>query len=201
MTATNHTLIIEKGRTLEQVVRWESEPFLYAEIANISNSSPVVITTTTPHGIPDGWRVAIVGAKGLTSLNSTSNPPAVKDFRRAAARTVNSIEFNALSTALDPLYTTGGSIQFYTPVLLGGYTARLSIKNRVGGTLLLSMTSTNGKIVLDNVNSKITITLTPAETAAITWKSGVYDLELESPTGVVTAILTGSVSIMQEVTT
>lgn len=201
MAATNHTIVIQKGRTLEEIVRWEAEPFLYAEIASISNSSPVVITTTAPHGIPDGWRVAVVGARGLTSLNAVNNPPKDKDFRRASARTTTAIEFNAISTALDPICTAGGSLQFYTPVPLIGYEARMSIKTKVGGTLLMSLTSTNGKITLDNVNSRIVISMTAIETAAIAWKGGVYDLELESPLGVVTAVLTGAVAVTQEVTT
>ena len=201
MAATPFDLVIEQGRTLEQVVRWETEPFLYAQIQSISNSAPVTIETVAPHGIPDGWRVAVVGAKGLTSLNSVGNPPKPKDFIRASAKTVTSIEFNAISTALEPTYSGGGALQFYSPASLAGCSARMDIKNKVGGVVLLGLTSLNGKLVLDAVNYRITILLSAAETAALTWKKGVYDLELESPSGVVTAILTGSVTVSQEVTT
>ena len=201
MAATSFDLVIERGRTLEQVVRWETEPFKFAPIKNISNSTPVVIETINPHGIPDGWRVAVVGAKGLTSLNAVGNPPKPKDFVRASAKTVTAIELNSLSTELEDTYQSGGSLQFYTPVPLDGYTARLSIKNKVGGNLLLSMTTANAKIVLDTAMYLITLKLSAAETAALTWSKGVYDLELESPLGTVTAILTGTVSVTAEVTT
>ena len=39
------------------------------------------------------------------------------------------------------------------------------------------------------------------DTDDFTWKTGVYDLEMVSAAGAVTAILTGKVSVTREVTT
>ena len=83
---------------------------------------------------------------------------------------------------------------------LTSYTARMSIKDKVGGTELLSLTTEGLQIIVDNSSKTIKLDLDATETAAITWKKGVYDLELVSPGGVVTALLYGSVSVTPEVT-
>lgn len=201
MAATYFDLTIEQGRTLEQVVCWESEPFVFAEIASISNSAPVQIVTTAPHGLPDGWRVAVVAAKGLASLNASKNPPVAADFRRAIVRSATSIEFNPISTASDPAYTSGGYIQWYTPVSLSACIARLQVKTKAGGETLLSLTTTNGGILLDDVLKTITLKLSATASSLLTFTKGVYDLEIEDAAGVVTSVLTGAVKVVKEITT
>jgi hypothetical protein len=80
-----------------------------------------------------------------------------------------------------------------------GYTARMQVRQtRPSTTVLLSATTENGKLVIDGSNGKVTISL--SATAAITWLTGVYDLELASPGGVVTRLIEGSVTVSQEVT-
>jgi hypothetical protein len=56
-------------------------------------------------------------------------------------------------------------------------------------------------IVLNTALHTITLTISATDTAAFAWKKGVYDLELVSASGVVTALLTGSVTVTKEVTT
>lgn len=201
MAATLFNLDIPRGRTLDQVVRWESEPWIHAHIIAINNAVPVEITTQAAHGIPDGWNVAVVGAKGLISLNAIGNPPKAKDFRKATLKNTVKIEFNGISTALDPVYQIGGFLQWYTPVSLAGCVGRMTIKDKVGGAVLLEMTTVNNRIVLNDTNKTIRLKLTATETAALAFNKGVYDLEIEDAGGVVTAILTGSVNVLSEVTT
>lgn len=202
MPATNLKLVIQKGRTFTQPLRWEKEPFLFATITNISNSAPIVIETEQAHGIPPGWRVAVVGAKGMTLLNAKGNPPAVKDFRKVSTPTLNTVEFNAYSSALEDSYQGGGYLQFYTPVDLSGVQVRMSIKDEVGGTELLHLdNSVGGLIEVDNLNKAITIRLPATDTAAYTWGEGVYDLEAEDADGVVTQLFYGTVVVVDEVTT
>jgi len=193
-------LVITQGKTFEQFVRWESEPFLFTPILAISNTAPVRITTGV-HGIPDGWRVAVVDAGGLTELNAANNPPKASDFRKATVPDTTHIEFNPLSAVEYGTFSAGGYLQWYTPHDLAGYTARLAIKNKAGGTVLLSLTTENVGIVLDASAKTIKLFISAIGTAALTWKTGVYDLELVSPAGVVTALLTGSVSVTPEITT
>jgi hypothetical protein len=82
-----------------------------------------------------------------------------------------------------------------------GYTARMQVRQtRPSTTVLLSATTENGKLVIDGSNGKVTISLSATDTSAITWLTGVYDLELISGSGVVTRLIEGSVTVSQEVT-
>lgn len=202
--AKKKDLVIEQGRTFNQIVRWGTEPIIYKAITAITQAAPVRITSAS-HGIPDGWEVAIVSVKGMTQINA-STPPKDKEFVRATKIDSNTIELNSVNSSEFKAYTSGGYIQFATPVDLAGFTGRMKIKDKVGGTVLAStdVVDTPADIItvtLDNVDKTITIEISAADTEQITWKKGVYDLELESGTGVVTALLTGAVSVVQEVTT
>lgn len=194
-------LAIVQGSTFSQTLRWETLPFMFAKIAAISNTAPVRITTQASHGILDGWRVAVVDAEGLTELNAASNPPKTSDFHQATVVDTTHIEFNPISAAGFEAYTSDGYLQWYTPHTLAGYTARMAIKNKVGGTVLLSLTTENGGIELDDSAKTITLNISATDTAALTWTTGTYDLEMVSSTGVVTSLMTGSVSVTKEVTT
>lgn len=194
-------LAIVQGSTFSQTLRWGTLPFLFATISAISNTAPVRITTTGAHGILDGWRVAVVDAEGLTELNAASNPPKATDFRQATLVDTTHIEFNPISAAGFEAYTSDGYLQWYTPHDLTGYTARMAIKNKVGGTVLLSLTTENGGIELDDSAKTITLNISATDTAALTWTTGTYDLEMVSSTGVVTPLMYGSVSVTKEITT
>ena len=194
-------LVITKGKTFAQTVRWETTPYLFAAIAAITNGAPVQITTSTTHNIPDGWRVAVVDAGGLSELNAANNPPKDSDFRQATLVDATKVQFNPLSAVAFETYTTGGYLQWFTPHDLSGYTARLDIKNKVGGTVLLSLTTANSGIVIDSSAKTITLNVSATASAALDWKAGVYDLELVSPTGIVTELLNGSVTVNSEITT
>ena len=198
---TQADLKITQGSTFTQVVRWEVEPYVTAAIESMTKASPVVITTQDAHGLVNGWNVAVVGARGMVELNAKFNPPRGRDFRRATVIDSDTVAFNGISSALFRTYTTGGFLQWLTPKDLTDYTARLTIKDYVGGTALLELTTENGGIAIDNAAKTITLTISAEDTEAIDWTSGVYDLEMISDTDEVTAILTGRVSVSQEITT
>lgn len=85
---------------------------------------------------------------------------------------------------------------------LTGYTARASIKRDAReAAALLELTTANSRIVITALTGLVTLTLTAAETAAITaWTRGVYDLELVSPAGWVTRLCEGAVIVAANVT-
>jgi hypothetical protein len=88
-----------------------------------------------------------------------------------------------------------------TPVNLTGYTARMHVrKTHASDTAVLTLTTENGGITLGGALGTIAILATATQTATITIKSGVYDLELVSGGGTVTRLLEGSVTITPEVT-
>lgn len=198
--ADTKDLQIQQGKTFSLVLRWETEPCVYRAISNIQLSAPARLTVTA-HGVPDGWRCAVTNVKGMTEINAEANNLRDKDYNPVTVIDVNTIEINAINAAGFKAYTSGGVLQFNTPVSLVGYTARMAIKDKVGGTVLLTLTTENSGIALDSTKHTITLTISAAATAALMWKSGKYDLELISPTGIVTALLSGAVIVTKEVTT
>ena len=197
--AATKDLTIEQGKTFSQVVRWESLPIVYKPITAITQAAPVRITAAS-HGLPNGWRVAIVSAKGMTQVNAENTPPKDKDYKLATVVDPNTVELNAVNSAGFKAYTSGGFLQYNTPVSLAGFTARLSIKDKIGGTQLLSLTTENSGITIDDSAKTITLSISATASAALTWKKGVYDLEMISPAGVVTALISGVVTVVPEVT-
>ncbi len=88
------------------------------------------------------------------------------------------------------------------PVNLVGCAARMQVRSKVNSdVVLLSFTTENGGIVLGGVAGTITFAkLTATETAAITWLSAVYDLEIVFADNTVQRKIAGSITISPEVT-
>ena len=197
---TKQKLTIEQGRTFRLPVYWESDVYAYVPVSAISQGAPCRVTTSEPHGLVNGWRAAVVSAKGMTEINALNSPPNDEDYRRVLVVTGTQIEFNDLNASDFTPYTSGGYVQFRVPMDLTGRTARMTIRDKVGGAELLTLTTENSRIVIDVANKVIRLFLTAAETAGITWRSGVYDLELISPSGDVDAVLVGTVVVVAEIT-
>jgi len=83
---------------------------------------------------------------------------------------------------------------------LADYTGKMQIYSTKNDLVLFELSTDNGKIVIDDTNKTITLTLTTAEIALTTEKKGIYDLVLiKSSEG--TVILEGGVTITSGVTT
>jgi len=86
-------------------------------------------------------------------------------------------------------------------VNLAAYHARLKIRKTWGGPVLLSLSdAAGGGIVMAAVSPNMTITITVAQTTLLNFEFAVYDLEIESPAGVVDRLLKGRVTLEKEVT-
>ncbi len=86
---------------------------------------------------------------------------------------------------------------------LTGCSARMQIRETVSSpSTLLSLTSSPaaGIAITAGPPGVITITITAAQTAAMAWKHGVYDLELVTAGGEVERLLKGDVTVDFEVT-
>ncbi len=204
--ATNKDLTILQGKTFSLALRWETIPVVHKAISAISLANGAPRLTVTAHGMPDGWRGAIQRVTGMTPINAKSSPPKDKDYHQVTVIDPNTIELNDVSPVDEngdewPAYVSGGFILYNTPASLASFTARMSIKDKVGGTLLHSLTTENGGIALDDVNKTITLTIQATATDDFAWKKGVYDLEMVSGTGVVTLVMYGKVDLTKEVTT
>ena len=185
---------IYQGSTFQEVIRWESSTPVYVPITNITQAAPCVITAAG-HGMPAGWRFQISNVVGMTDLNSTDN------YQIASSVTSNDITMNAVNSVGYKAYTSGGIISYNTPVDLTGYTARMQIRAKITDDVVIDEYSTiNGNIQLDNVGKGIAIIVDATTTAAYTFTSGVYSLEMVSPTGVVTQLTAGTITLIKEVT-
>lgn len=84
------------------------------------------------------------------------------------------------------------------PFPLVGYTGRSQIRKNYAAPDIMAEFSVS--IASPQKEGKVIMSLTDEQTAALAAVSGVYDLELESPTGEVTRIIQGKVTISPEVT-
>lgn len=81
-----------------------------------------------------------------------------------------------------------------------GYTARMQIRESVNtDETLLELTTDNGRIILGGATGTIDLNIAATDTAAITWKRAVYDLELIDD-DTVTRLIQGQVNVSHEVT-
>lgn len=199
--AKKQDIIIEQGRTFRLVVRWENEKIIYKAITAVAQAAPVSITATG-HNIPDGWNVAVTSVRGMTQLNTINAPPKERDYVPATVTGTDTIELNSVNAASYSAYTSGGYVQYYEPHDLATASPRMKIKDKVGGTTLLTSEGLTTTITLsvDNSAKTITVVIDADVTEALTWTKGVFDLEVEEGT-VVYALLTGAVSVTKEVTT
>jgi hypothetical protein len=197
---TKLNLTIEQGKTFQRLLRWETTPLVYKAVSAITQAAPARVTATA-HGVPPGWNVALTGVRGMTEINASQIPPKDADMHQATVVDANTLELNTVSAADFSAYAGGGYLCYYTPHDLASYTARMSIKDKVGGTLLVSLTTANSDITVDSTNHTILLEIDAVASAAFTWKKGVYDLELVSPTGDVVALCSGTVVLIPEVTT
>ena len=93
--------------------------------------------------------------------------------------------------AVAPVISTGFVVT-NTPVDMTGATANMRIYDAPeGGTLLMTLTNLSG-ITINNVDRTIRPRI---DTAAVTWTTGYYDLEMTDAGGVVTQLLAGAINI------
>lgn len=198
-------LVINQGKTFSMVIRWETAPVIFKQITGLDFSSGAPRLTVHGHETPNGYRGVVTRVKGPKQINAKYSPPREDDYVQATVIDANTIELNSVAPYDEngkewADYVSGGFWQYNTPVDLAGYTARMVIKNKVGGTELFSLTTENGRIAIDNVEKTITLIISAADTAAITWKKGVFELEMVSGS-YVALIYSGDVTVIQEVAT
>ena len=187
-------LKVYQGSTFKEVLRWESSTKVYAAITAITKSAPIAITSVA-HGIPVGWRTKITNVLGMKEINSAET------YHTVTATTTDTVTINTVNALGYTDYVSGGVLEYNQPVDLTGMTARLQIRDKLtSDVVLLSLTTENAGIVIDNVLKTITLAITATATAAFTFTTGVYSLELQNVAGDVFPFTTGSVTVVQEVT-
>jgi hypothetical protein len=82
-----------------------------------------------------------------------------------------------------------------------GYVARLQARESVESDIaVITLTTENGGIVLGGASGTISLYISDEDTALITTKKLVYDLELVAPNGDVIRVVSGSINVSFEVT-
>jgi hypothetical protein len=184
---------IYQGSTFKEILRWESSTKVYKPITSISQNAPCQITAVG-HGVPTGWRIKITNVKGMKEINSSDT------YHTATADDVDTISINDLNTVDYSAYTSGGILEYNEPVDLSGVTARMQLREKIDSTdFIHELTTENGGITIDQGLKTITLNITATDTAAFTFTTAVYSLELVSGSEV-TPFINGNISLVKEVT-
>jgi hypothetical protein len=123
------------------------------------------------------------------------------DYYLATNTTSNTVTLNQVNSSNYTSYTSGGVIEYNLPIPLTGYTAQMQIRETLdSANIIIELTNSNGGIVIDPSDSTISIFITAAQTRAFTFPTAVYSLELTDTSGVVTTLVTGNLTLVQEVT-
>ena len=191
MSATKD-LTIRKGATFAQTLRWEAPPIVWKPITAISLTAPVRLTVPG-HDCPPNWRVNVSCNNSMREMDGVKGVATVID--------ADTIEINTINASGFKPYKGDGYLSFNTPVDMTGMTARMAIKDKVGGTELLRLDTTNGGLTIDPDVCAITMTISAEQTELMAWKRGVYDLEVVDSLGAVHMLLSGKVTVAPEVTT
>jgi hypothetical protein len=183
---------VYQGSTFNETFRYESATKVYTPITAIFSTSPLTITAAS-HGMLVGWRGKISGVIGMTEVNSL-------DYLVCTAKTTDNVTFNSVNTSGFKTYISGGVLEYNAPHSLSGVTARMQIREKLGSTTMIDeLTTENGKIVVNDTDKTITIVLSATVTAAYTFKTAVYSMELIEGS-VVTPFITGNLTLDSEIT-
>jgi hypothetical protein len=191
MPAAPINLEVLQGATFRYPLTWYSGKVM-KPITDISSAAPAVVTAAG-HGLPaNPIPVTITNVKGLR-LPATSI--------RATRIDVSTFNIDLDTTGLGT-YRSGGTLTYHAPVNLAGYTALMQIRPQLSSPdtdIILELDESSG-ITLGGSEGSVLIEIDAATTATLNFASAVYDLELVSPTGVVTRLMEGKVTLRKEVT-
>lgn len=189
---TKLNLKIYQGSTFQQTIRWESPSLSYKTITGITKAAPCVITSAL-HGIPAGWRFKVRNVAGMKEINTD-------DYLTASDTDTNTITVSGLNTLGYTAYTSGGVLEFNTPEDLSGCSARMQIRAKLTSDVIIDeLTSQNNEIIIDNIAKTIVINIDAVTTAAYTFSTAVYSLEIVKGL-VVTPLVFGSITLNKEIT-
>lgn len=183
---------IYQGSTFRETLRWESSEKVYVPITNITKTAPMVVNASN-HGLPQGWRVKISGCLGMKEANTT-------DYITTSSVTTDTIEFNSVNALGFATYLGSGVLEYNQPVDLAGFTARMQIRQKLEDTTVIKeLTTENGGIVINNTTKTIALNISATDTAAFSFQTAVYSLELVNG-AVVTSFAGGTLTLVKEVT-
>lgn len=124
-----------------------------------------------------------------------------EEFPGVAGALNITIEQGATFTMPVQLSTGGPVSEGGTPVDLTGCTIRMHIRRRASDDIpLLDLSTGDGITITDEDAGQFEVLIADEVTAAITWASALYDLEVETAGGQVKRYLQGKVKVSKEIT-
>jgi len=196
------TLSVRLGASADIPIRVESNVLQFAPISAMARSAPLRVTAPA-HGIPPGWRAAVVGAGGMTEMNVAWDQLRPAVLRPVSVIDVDTVDFDGVYATGFGAHTSGGALAFYAPKSLAAYTgARMDIKRRVGGAVEISLNTAAGTLEIDTYNNAVWIHLGESTLGSIPARDYVFDIELVRAGGVDALCSAESViTVSPEVTT
>ena len=173
--------------TIDQGANWFIT-FIYKQPAEITNitANGTTVTYTAVNGFTAGQIISVDGAQ-----------PYIYNLQNVAVNAATSSQFTVTNGATG-IYINGGLAT--GAVNITGYTAALQIRSLPQSpTSVLSLTSGSG-ITITGATGTIAVTATAEQTGNIDEGPYYYDLEITSPTGVVTRVAQGQVVVSAQVT-
>lgn len=197
---------IQQGATFRAKLTYMQPVLAVKAISGITTSIRPTLTATA-HGIPAGidWPVWIRGVKGPVKLNHATEQLGDHNAAYLATR----VDANALTLLADtsdyPAYASGGELAYQPPVDLTGCTALMHVRERLTDTAtVLTLSSATAapasRLAITSASGLIEVEISDEDTAAITWKTAVWDLEITHPDGSKTRLASGQFVVDPEVT-
>jgi hypothetical protein len=187
-------ITIYQGATFDKKYNWYGGGRVTREIDNVTPGCPTRITISA-HGLSANvdTPVYIEDVKSPRELNTKGE--------EVVATWVDADNFDVPTGTRGQSYTAGtGCVHYYLPKDLTDYTARMDIRESIDDDVPLVSLVSPADLVIDLATAEIQIIITDEVTAALSFDSGVYDLELEDSTGHVTRLMGGEVTFVKEVT-
>lgn len=194
------TTEIHKGETYRWTIRPETASLVYVPISTISLTAPVQIGTTGAHGMPDGWRFAVTGAKGLTQLNAAVDQetflPADSDYFQGVVVDPNTIKIDHVNATQFPAYTSGGVLQYFLPMNLNACSIRAQIRTKTrAATLMLDLTP---YATMSIPLCRFDFSVPAAITSAVVGDEGVLGVEIIDGSGSVLTLPNEDIVFLKE---
>jgi hypothetical protein len=183
---------VSQGETFHPTIRWAGVALTTVPVAAISQSAPVVVTAWA-HAVPPGWPVALASVGGMSQINARRYPPQGDDWHAATVIDVDRVSLNDMNSADFGAYASGGFLVYATPMALDGVTVHMAIYSSPdrSGTPLATLTSGAGI----TVDARARTIIPELQTAGLAWDIGYYELDATDSAGVVTRILTGTITL------
>lgn len=184
-------LTIRQGIPFGFIFLWMQRVKVYKPITAATLAAPCVITAVG-HQLPDLWPYWVSGAQGLVRINS---PRA----RQAKGLSVDTLELNDVNASGALAYAGGGIVSYFAPNDLNGYTGDCELRPSPDSSeVLLSLTSANSRIVLDNTLKRIRIDLDQPTTQGLNFDDAYYLLKAISASGRPYGIAKGQVRLIRQ---